>query len=43
MVDIVVGRAMVYFSVGYMAKIGVESHGVVKSSLKGQNDSFWPF
>ena len=38
MVDIEVGRAKVYFSVGNRAKMGVGGLGVVKCSLWAQND-----
>ena len=37
MVDIEIGRDMVYFSVGNMEKMGLEGLGVVKCSLWGQN------
>ena len=38
MVDIEIGRARVYFSVGNRAKMGVGRLGVVKCSLWGQNN-----
>ena len=37
-VDIEVGRAKVYFSVGNNAKMGAGGVGVVKCSLWGQNN-----
>ena len=37
MVDIEVGRARVYFSIGNRAKMGVEGFGVAKHGFWGQN------